>query len=389
MAESVLGLDIGANKISAVVCELPQPHEVIIRGLGRSATAGLDHTGITDEELLSQSILRAVQRAIRIATVKPGRIIVGLPTFGTRFVINAGVLSLQHGSGLVQAEDVTACLKRAMQVVRHPHEMMVHGGSIDMQLDGVPTDNPVGKPGRQLEVTARVIFSNQDLVDRVTRIVKQLGFHVAGLAYDQFGAGAACLSDAERQYGALLLDIGGRWTRISLFQRGTLVLGTVLPIGGRRITEDISQCLRIPITQAERIKIKYGHALPLVIPDDDIIPVAHEGKPRDIRRRILAEVIRARMRETLLLIRKRLQHVDISGLPVVIAGGGSAIPGLGILASEVFESPVRLGIHPQFQHTIRNPEDHVAVGVVLYGMKTGAIQVTPTESPGWWKRVWG
>lgn len=391
MAESVLGLDIGSSKISAVVCEIPQPQEVIIRGLGRSATTGLDETGITDEEGLSQSILRSVQRATRAASVKPGRVVVGLPTFGTRFVINSGVLSLQHGSGLVQAEDVTQCLKRAMQVVRHPHEIMVHGSSIETLLDGHPVDTPMGKAGRQLEITARVIFSDQNMVDSITRIVKNLGFYVAGLSCDQFGAGAACLSDAERQYGALLIDIGGKWTRASLFQKGTLVLGSVMPVGGHRITQDIAQCLRIPISDAERVKIKYGHVLPFVIPDGDIIPgIPSDGRPRDIRRRILAEVIRARVRETLALVRKKLRHVDMSGFPVIIAGGGSAIPGLGILASEVFEAPVRLGIHPQFHHTIRNPEDHVAVGVVLYGMKTGAIQVTPhPTTQRWWQRAWG
>jgi len=391
MAESVLGLDIGSAKISAVVCELPQAHEVLIRGLGRAATAGLDHTGITDEELLSQSIMRAVQRAIRVSSIKPSRVVVGIPTFGTRFVINSGVLSIQNSTGIVQEDDLAQCVKRAMQVVRQSHEIMVHGSTIEIRLDGQRVDTPIGKSGRQLEVTARVIFSDQRLVDTLTHIVKNLGFHVAGLSYDQFGAGAACLSDAERQYGALLIDIGGEWTQPSFFQKGTLLYGAVLPIAGNRITKDIAQCLRISIPEAERIKIKYGHVLPLSIPDGAIIPgISSESGIKDIRRRVLAEIIRARMRETLLLVRKKMQHMDLSGLPVVLAGGGSTIPGLGLLASEIFESPVRLGVHPQFQHTIRNSEDHVAVGVVLYGMKTGAIQVAPTAAPqGWWQRFVG
>jgi len=391
MAESVLGLDIGSSKISAVVCELPQAHEVLIRGLGHSATAGLDQTGITDEALLSQSIMRAVQRAIRVSSIKPNRVVVGLPTFGARFVINSGVLSIQNSLGIVQDEDLKHCVKRAMQVIRESHEIMVHGSTIDMGLDGQHVEDPVGKSGRQLEVTARVIFSDQGLVDTITRIVKNLGFHVAGLSYDQFGAGAACLSDAERQYGALLIDIGGTWTQSSLFQKGTLLYGAILPIGSDRLTKDISQCLRISLPDAERIKLKYGHVLPLSIPDGDIIPgVPGEGGSKDIRRRVLAEIIRARMRETLLLVRKKMRHMNMAGLPVVLAGGGSNIPGIGLLASEIFESPVRLGVHPQFQHTIRNSEDHVAVGVVLYGMKTGAIQVAPTEAPqGWWQRFVG
>jgi cell division protein FtsA len=391
MAESVLGLDIGTNKISAVVCELPQAHEVLIRGLGRSATAGLDHTGITDEDLLSQSVMRAVQRAIRVSSIKPSRVVVGLPTFGARFVINAGVLSIQNVSGTVREEDMTNCVKRALQVIREPHEIMVHGSAIETRLDGHAIEDPVGKAGRQLDVTTRVIFSDQRLVDTITRIVKNLGFHVAGLSYDQFGAGAACLSDAERQYGALLIDIGSTWTQASIFQKGTLAYGSILPIGGHRISKDIAQCLRVSPIEAERIKLKYGHVLPLAIPDGDIIPnLASDSGTKDVRRRVLVEIIRARMRETLLLVHKKMKHMDMSGVPVVLAGGGSNIPGLGILASEIFESPVRLGVHPQFHHTIRNPEDHVAVGVVLYGMKTGAIQVAPTEAPtSWWQRFVG
>lgn len=388
MAESVLGLDIGASKIAAVVCELPQANEVLIRGVGRSATAGLSHTGVVDEESLSQSVMRAVQRAIRVSSVKPSKVVVGLPTSGARFVVNSGVVSIQNNAGVVTADDLQLCIGRAMHVVRDSHEIMLHGSPVEMRLDGRPVEDPVGKAGRQLEVTVRLIFSDQALVDSVTRIVKNLGFHVAGLSYDQFGGGASCLSDAERQYGALLIDIGGSWAQASVFQKGTLAYGVVLPIGGSRIGKDIAHCLRISIAEAERIKVKYGHVLPLSIPDGEIIPgLVGEGGVKDVRRRVLSEIMRARMRETLLLIRKKIQHLDISGMPVVFSGGSSAIPGLGILASEIFESPVRLGIHPQFQHTIRNPEDHVAVGVVLYGMKTGAIQVVPSEvTGGWWQR---
>lgn len=389
MAESILGLDIGSAKVSAVVCELQQANELLLRGTGHAATSGIDQTGITDETALGQSIMRAVQRAVRTGSTKPGRVIVGLPACKTRFAINSGMISIQNPSGTVQEDDVTTCTKRAMQVVKEPNEIMLHGSMIETRLDGHVRENPIGESGRQLEIVSRMIFTDQQLVDSITGIVKNLGFYVAGLVYDQFATGSACLSDAERQYGALLIDIGHTWTRASLFQKNTLFFGCILPLGSLRSSQDIAQCLRISTTDAERIKIKYGHVLPMGIPDGDIIPGwIGENGARDIRRRILAEIMRARLKETLVLIRKRFRKLPIAGLPVIITGGGSTVPGLGILASEIFEAPVRLGIHPQFQHTIRSIDDQVAVGAVLYGMKTGAITMpkTPPKS-SWWQRL--
>ena len=56
----------------------------------------------------------------------------------------------------------------------------------------------------------------------------------------------------------MLIDIGGGTTEVAVYQKGPIVHTAVVPIGGDHFTNDLAVVLRAPITDAERIKKKYG-----------------------------------------------------------------------------------------------------------------------------------
>ena len=73
----------------------------------------------------------------------------------------------------------------------------------------------------------------------------------------------------------------------------------VIPLGGDHVTNDIAVGLRTPIAEAERIKIKYGHAISSKVPQDEHIEVPSIGGDtvNNIPRRHLCEIIEDRMVE--------------------------------------------------------------------------------------------
>jgi cell division protein FtsA len=89
--------------------------------------------------------------------------------------------------------------------------------------------------------------------------------------------------------------------------------------------------LRLPITQAEEIKITHGHALrDEVNPNESFnIKPFGEEQPIEINRRELAHVIEARVEEIFSLVLQEIKRSGYDGLlpaGMVLTGGSSGLP---------------------------------------------------------------
>ena len=73
-------------------------------------------------------------------------------------------------------------------------------------------------------------------------------------------AATACLSDADKELGVCLVDIGGGSTDIAVFKEGSLQYLAVLPVGGQHLTNDLAVAAHINFADAESIKCQYGTA---------------------------------------------------------------------------------------------------------------------------------
>ena len=98
-----------------------------------------------------------------------------------------------------------------------------------------------------------------------------------------------------------LIDIGGGTTDIAVYTDGAIWHTVVLPDGGNLITSDIAIGLRLPFGVAEELKITYGHCDPSAIDEDDMIDLSQFMPDCDdlVPRKLLAEIIQARVEETL------------------------------------------------------------------------------------------
>jgi cell division protein FtsA len=176
------------------------------------------------------------------------------------------------------------------------------------------------------------------------------------------------------QLGVILMDIGGGTTDIAVFNEGAIRHTSVLALGGDNITNDIAVGLRTPIAEAERLKVKYGHAISSHVSSDEQIEVPSIGGDtvNMVPRRILSEIIESRVEELFKLAYNEIRNTGLSetmSAGLVLTGGASSLEGVAELAEGIMHMPVRVG-YPRgvkgLVELVNNPAYATAVGLCVY-----------------------
>jgi cell division protein FtsA len=145
--------------------------------------------------------------------------------------------------------------------------------------------------------------------------------------------------------------MGGGTTTISVFSEGKFIHADAIAIGGMHVTMDVARGFSTRMEDAERLKVMYGSALPSAADDRDMISVPPIGDddrdvPNQYPRSVLTRIIRARVEETLELVRDRLNASGLGhivGKRVVLTGGASQLTGMPEVARRILARNVRIG----------------------------------------------
>jgi cell division protein FtsA len=227
------------------------------------------------------------------------------------------------------------------------------------------------------------------------RRVAAAGVEVDEMVLGPLAAGDAVLTENEREVGVVLVDIGGGTTDIAIFIDGTVWHTASLGIGGEYITNDIAIGLRLPTEVAEQVKVRYGHARPAQVGQDERFPAEPFGEsgPQMLPRWKMAEIIEARAAEILEMVQTDIKRSGYDGLlpaGVVLCGGVAQLPGMPELAREVLGLPVRVG-RPQglvgLVDRISGPAFAVAAGLMGWGMTADVRRPLPRGGPSLGKRL--
>jgi cell division protein FtsA len=373
-SNAIMGLDIGSNKVSVAICQIDIGGNVHILGLGTSVAAGMNKGKIEDIDDLYRSIERAILRASRDAGLKPTRVVASILPYRLQCVKNIGVLLSKEDTGQISDLDKRECIRRSKNVVTAQDQTMVHVIPNVFRVDGVDVQNPVGVFGKKLEVETLVVMADSDCIINQTRILKGLQLHISGLMTDVLASAEIYLTKDERQHGAVLCDIGGQFTKIAMFKHGLLTQSAIIPIGGDTFSKDVSACIKITLPESERLKILYGDvSLSRVDPYETIDAATKETGKKPIKRLLLSQILEARALELLKLIQQQIPDAFDPSLKFVLCGGGSQLRGLAGLIELKYSMNIREGLPEDVHGVVSSPLSATAVGLVMYGLKTGAV----------------
>jgi cell division protein FtsA len=396
---TVTGLDIGTTKVCAIVGEIDEDAEVHIIGAGLAPSGGLRRGVVVDLDSTAKAVQQAVEHAERMAGVHITSALVAVSGEHITSADSRGVVAVARGDHEIGDADVARVIDAArMAALPASDREIIHMLPRDFVVDGQDgVKRPVGMYGTRLEVEAHIVTGVATQLANVAKAVQKAGLEVEEMVLEPLASAEAVLTQSERDLGVVVTDIGGGTTSMAVFANGGLCHMAILPVAGAHLTNDIAVGMRTPMSEAEKLKVRWGAATPSAVSEGEMIEVFNVGgrQPRVLPRRVLAEFIEPRLDEIFSLVQEQIRrsgymHRVPAGL--VVTGGSATLEGLVEHAEARLGLPTRLGTADHLAglvDAVRSPVYSTGVGLALYGGRTrgrtGAAHRNGTAS--FWDRT--
>ncbi len=394
-------LDVGSTKISCLIARLKprdgealkhRTHTIEVLGFGTTRSRGVKSGFVIDLDEAEAAMRIAVDQAERMAEMTVGSVIVNLSC--GRIRSEAFSASVAVPGSTVTQSDIQRVLAAGGAHSVSEGRMVVHSVPIGYSLEGQHgIADPAGMVAETLGIDMHVVTADESPLRNLELAVNRCHLEVETVVATPYASGLATLVDDEAELGVACLDLGGGTTTLGVFHAGQFVYADAVPIGGNHITLDIARGLSTGLADAERLKAKFGSALPSSSDDKDILTIPPVGEderdhPNTVPRSALTRIVRPRIEETLEMARDMLVRSGFAeqvGRRVVLTGGASQLTGLTETARRILGRNVRLG-RPLgiagMPDAAKGPAFAAAVGLVIYP-QVAKIEQFDARKPNW------
>jgi cell division protein FtsA len=367
MAKNIaVGIDIGTYQIKIVVVENVREDgrdSFKIIGTGFAESKGLRHGYIINSGDTTRSLGIAIAEAEKSANIKIKRAFLSIGGIGLGSVISHGSIIIPRADSEITEIDVKNVLSIAESEIPSNisiNKKIVHTIPISYKIDGkIVLGQPIGMKGIKFEVRALFITSLEHHLNNLIETVEDLGIEVVNIMASPLAGAMVALNKTQKIAGCVLSNIGSETVSIVVFENNVPISLEVFPIGGTDITNDIALGLKIPIEEAEDLKI-------------------NDGQEHLYPRKKLEEIIIARLSDIFDLIESHLKKIGRSGLlpaGIILTGGSSGVSTIEDLAKATLKLPSKLA-SMNFTTSLKNCQIKdsswaVAYGLCIWGLSSG------------------
>ncbi len=375
-------LDIGTTSIKVIVAEILNG-QVNVIGVGNEHSTGLSRGMIIDIDETAESIRRAVEQAEDKADIEINDLIVGIP--GSDLHINScySSVSINQNHQEITNEDVAKVVEKAIEGSLDKNREGINLTLDEFIVDGFDEiQDPRGMIGNRIEFKGMISSVPKSIIHNIRKAVETAGYGIQNIVLQPEAMSEVTLSQDERNFGAILIDLGGGQSSVSVVHDNQLKFSESIPEGGEYITKDISIVLNTSIKNAEKLKRDIGHAYPPHVNAERTVSVDTVGEKNLVvfEEAYIAEIIESRLAQILEQLKYKLDSIGASDMPsgIFISGGVASLPGVEYLAEEIFNSPVTIYV-PDFM-SIRYPTFTNGIGLVLKETSLSEIEQLVNES---------
>ncbi len=339
-------VDLGSSTLKVLIVDVTEGRLPVILGRGWAPSAGIERGDVVDLKVASRALGAALEDAERSSNTHVAHAVVAIGGRELRGTLRRGQVTISREPVRITKKHASRAVQSAAEAGIDLDEELIHVLPRRFWLDGDhAVRNPIGMPASRLEAETLLVSGNSAAIRNAIRCVQDQGLDVTEVVAAPLATAEAALSPQDREAGALLIDAGYASTRAVAFSQGSAAAITAVSSGSHHITSDIAIVLRVSVHQAEQLKVRYGRASSLDLPDQLVEVPDDEGIGLEpVSQRLLCDVIGARVEETFDEVMDAVAACGFAEpLPagVVLSGGGSALPAIDALARQSFELPAR------------------------------------------------
>ena len=373
MSETILAIDIGSTKICAIIAEI-EDSKVKIQGHGIAKSQGIKKGAITNIELSSKAIKKAITDAKRIAGSNLTSATVSISNAYAKSLTSTGVVNIPHKD--ISIKEINRVMQTALYNANVPNEyeivhVLPYNFRVDDQ-DGI--EDPFGMNASRMEVDVNIIMTQKSNLSNLKKAVRSAGVEIDGIVLSGYASAIATMDSDEKELGVAVIDLGGQTSNLVVHTGNSIRYNDFLGVGSNHITNDLSMALHTPLQIAENVKIRHGN---LVETSNEVIElpiIGDEENRNNVSLEIVHSVIFSRVEEALIILANSLEKSalkDNIGAGIILTGGMTKLKGIRELAQSIFPAmPVRVGkpnsdIEGLFDE-LKDPAYSTVLGLLLY-----------------------
>lgn len=359
MSKIIAGIDIGTYHVKTVIAKEGEDGLPVVLGTGIAESRGVRHGYITHPNEITESIKACWNAAVKQSGLRPRRAYVAVGGIGLGSVVVSSAIIVSRADSEITHLDIDKVHEQCEKDIPSATSLnrkIIHNIPLQYKIDGkVVLGRPEGMKANKLEVKMLFTTCLEHHLNDALEAVSNAGIGIEDVMAAPIAASLVILNKSQKIAGCVLANIGAETVSIVVYENNIPVSLEVFPIGSTDITNDIALGLKVPLEEAEQIKI--GHV-----------------SGTNISRRKLEEIIEARLSDIFDLIEVHLKKIGRSGLlpaGIIITGGGSHLSNIEEMARAALRLPSRRG------SIIRNPGEKsefksstwaVAYGLCMFGL---------------------
>lgn len=332
-------LDLGTTKLRAVAAVLDDDNRVSqVIASEEADSKGVRH-GRVDNYVELAGVLRPMFNKLSNRIYNKFKASIGDSFLGNSVDINSVYIAL-GGKGILGKEqkeayrlnnqfvDVPVVQKIQEDIrkrVENDKEIILEFINQGYNVDDDIKMEAVGCRASNVEGRFCVVTAEKEIKEDIEKALSSINIKLAGFSLLPFALADVMLSDADKEVGATLIDLGASSTSIAVYRDNIRRHVRVLPLGSKLITKDIKNVCGLTAENAEKIKKNLGCAYPGGLEENVVVSVA--GTDVKIQQVELASIIEARLEELMSYLLGEMNKVNAltSTRKIILTGRGARL----------------------------------------------------------------
>ncbi len=357
----IAAADLGSFKIALSVAKI-EGDDIQIIYYKETPSDGIRYSCVFNPKRAAVPLRAAIKEAEEELNIKILQVVVGLPRYNIRQEIASARMERSDPSSCITKEEVSTLKNIAIdsypiadETKEEIYGAVAQSFSADEELVCASENDVVGTTADALEGNFKVFVGAQKPLSNIDIMLNDAEVAPAHKMFLPNTVARAVLTEAERENGVALVEIGAGVTSLTIYRGKILRHYSSIPFGGRVITTDIKYECGFNEQLAENIKLAFGACLPdkLQSLSEKVIQINDDenGSYEQLPVTYLSEIITCRAREIIEAVLFMIQdsgYADKLRNGIVLTGGGANLVNLSTLLKEMSGYTVRIG-YPRSQ----------------------------------------